>query len=667
MALQPNSTTTVADPLIGAIVAERYRIESFIGRGGMGVVYKVEHAKIGKVMALKLLTGELARNRETVQRFKREALLVSKLSHPNTVQVFDYGSSGGLTYLAMEYLNGQDLGQLIESQGPRPFSQMAKIAVQACGALREAHDKRMVHRDIKPENIFLTKTPTGEDIVKVLDFGLAKLRESKELNAITSSGHIVGTPYYMSPEQVRGEDVDGRADIYSLCALLYTSITGYYVFDAPNPVGVLTQQVTATPTPPHERAPDLDIPLSVSNLILKGLQKDPRMRFQSAEELEDALMGELQGTSFTRLSLPESGAFAKVEVEEETATRDEVEKYERTLRRRERFTLSASAALLVGACVVLVYFFVQAQRPPEFAGREMEPNHEVAQATAIPFGVSVAGRLGKRIAPGRGDQDNFQVQIPAAEGQSRSLVNLNLTALPNMPICAWIFQAGRQAPLHRYCSGKPGRGIALPHLSVAPGPYLIVVQQDTDAYQEGEEPLLYENVSDDYELSLRPAERSPEDEIEPNNELPLVVAPGSIQPKLSLDGESSVLKGQLNVMRDVDVVCATGTVKAQFVVVDAAGGSRPLSAALQVTPHNGPQDKIPVRIHGGRSGFVATERDSTSPWRSSVVDLSDNPCLELKLVPNPLAPLPHPLEPPSSDHEWSVKLVPAPAPTKTVE
>src|SRR5690606_33256218 len=117
--------------------------------------------------------------------------------------VFDYGSAGGLTYLAMEYLNGQDLGQLVDQEGPQPFSVMAKIILQACGALKEAHEVGMVHRDLKPENIFLTRTPSGDELVKVLDFGLAKLRETADVGSITTTGNIVGTPYYMPPEQVR--------------------------------------------------------------------------------------------------------------------------------------------------------------------------------------------------------------------------------------------------------------------------------------------------------------------------------------------------------------------------------------------------------------------------------------------------------------------------------
>ncbi len=649
-----DESVTIADPLIGATVADRYRILSMIGRGGMGVVYKVEHAKIGKIMALKLLTGELARDRDTVRRFKREALLVSKLSHPNTVQVFDYGSMDGLTYLAMEYLNGEDLGELLEQKGPRPFEQVAKIAIQACGALQEAHGKGMVHRDIKPENLFLTRTPTGDEIVKVLDFGLAKLRESKDLNEITSSGNIVGTPYYMPPEQVRGEEVDGRGDVYALCALIYTCITGTHVFEAPSPIAVLTQQVTGVVEPPHDRAPHLDIPVSVSNILLKGLEKKPKDRFQSVMELEQALAAQLQGVSFTRLSLPETGAFSKVS-EDISATRDEVERYERSLRRRGWIARGVVLATSAGALAFFAHLFFESRKPPTFSGREIEPNHEVETATKIPFGQVAKGRLGERIAEGRGDQDNYLIDVPKGTNPF-NLVHLRLTSIPNMPVCTWIFKKGAETPLARYCSGEPGRGIDVSHLALRSGAYLFVVQQDMDKYAEDQVPLVHENVSDDYEFSITAARASERLlEVEPNDSEESARLSTSGQVHLSFDSRNE-MTGRLNFMRDVDIVCATGTGQGRFVVYDAEGGVRPLKAALLVTPLGGPKNKIPVRIHGGRKGFEINERDQLSPWEGPATDLAETPCVRLELTPNPLAPRPHPIIAPATEQEWRVVL-----------
>ena len=179
--IPPPREVHLADPLIGMIIADRYRVLELIGRGGMGVVYKAEHSRIGKVLALKLLTGELTRHTEQVGRFKREALMASRLSHPNTVQVFDFGDADGLAYLAMEYVRGENLGTLVDDNGPLGSARTAKIVIQICSSLAEAHDKGIVHRDLKPENIMVVRSSAGDDVAKVLDFGLAKLRESSDL------------------------------------------------------------------------------------------------------------------------------------------------------------------------------------------------------------------------------------------------------------------------------------------------------------------------------------------------------------------------------------------------------------------------------------------------------------------------------------------------------
>ncbi len=172
------AAVNVADPLIGRVIADRYKIEALLGRGGMGVVYKIEHVHIGKLMAMKLLHGELSRDKETLKRFKREAEAASRLDHPNTVQIFDFGRDQGLTYLVMEYLDGHDLGWVIQHEGALTFARCARICAQACASISQAHSVGIVHRDIKPENIMIIQGRERPDMVKVLDFGLAKLRHS---------------------------------------------------------------------------------------------------------------------------------------------------------------------------------------------------------------------------------------------------------------------------------------------------------------------------------------------------------------------------------------------------------------------------------------------------------------------------------------------------------
>jgi tRNA A-37 threonylcarbamoyl transferase component Bud32 len=228
----------------------------------MGVVYRVEHVRIAKLMAMKLLHGALARDKDVVKRFKREAEAVSKLDHPNTVQVFDFGQSEGMIFLVMEYLSGRDLGQMIKDEGPLSFDRAARIAAQVAGSVAQAHERGIIHRDLKPENIMVLEGRGISDYVKVLDFGLAKLREDEMQGekSITRAGSILGTPYYMAPEHIRGEEVDARSDVYAMGALIYKTITGVPPFWATTPVGVLTMHLTEDLVPPSERPGREDLP-----------------------------------------------------------------------------------------------------------------------------------------------------------------------------------------------------------------------------------------------------------------------------------------------------------------------------------------------------------------------------------------------------------------------
>jgi hypothetical protein len=262
----------------------------------------------------------------------------------------------------------------------------------------------------------------------------------------------------------------------------------------------------------------------------------------------------------------------------------------------------------------------------------------------------VEGRLGKRISEDRGDQDNYAVTIPESEGQ-RTGASLSVTALPNMAICAFLFQKGQELPLYQYCPGGPGLPVEIPQMELRPGAYLVAIKQDLSVYAEGQTVFVHENVSDDYTMTMGPKKLTRDFEVEPNEE-----RRGA--DTLELGGVTKV-EGRLNTMRDKDTVCATGSGAAKFVVRDAEGGARPIHAALRVTPLGGPVDKIPVRIHGSRPTIEVSERDQKSPWESPPTDLSSNPCVQLELVPNPWAPTPHPLTPPASAQPWSVEIVAA--------
>ncbi|MCB9590255.1 MAG: protein kinase [Polyangiaceae bacterium] len=635
------SPEKIADPLLGMVIAERYRIVAPIGRGGMGVVYRVEHVRIGKLMALKLLTGELTSDSELVGRFKREALMVSKLSHPNTVQVFDFGTSDGLTYLAMEFLDGRDLGRLIEDSGCLDPVRVARLTIQICSSLAEAHGQGMIHRDLKPENIIVLQTREGE-LVKVLDFGLAKLRESSEMLEVTSRGAIVGTPYYMSPEQVRGEEVDQRSDIYSLGALMYKALTGKPVFDAATPVGVLTKHLTDDAQAPSQRFPELSIPHGMNRIVMRLLAKDPAQRFQSVTDLQAALVGELenQGANSGVDYLLDSGHMRELERPDAAATRDEVERYERKLKRRDQ-------AVWFGILIVLgvlsyggFELYKKLTYVPAFTGVEIEPNDTPTQANPLPFGKEVRGHLGQRMEPDVADRDFFQVDTQGTE------VSLRATALPNLASCLSIFRVGEEQALGRYCSGRPGFDLDIPRLKLEQGAYWVMLTQDRDRYGESAPPLI-ENVSDSYVL-LVGASDAEYDEAEPND---------TQQSAVDIPAGKRV-QGRLAWMQDVDVFCHESTEPFSFEVAELSARQR--GAVLEVTPLGGPSDRIPTRLYPESSEVKLGETDQRSPLRTP--GASGKLCVKLRVIPDPGAPLPHPRIAPAGSERYAVSVVEAVSP-----
>jgi serine/threonine-protein kinase len=639
----------LADPLIGVVVAERYRIKEPIGRGGMGVVYRVEHARIGKWMALKLLTGELTRDPQQVARFKREALMVSRLSHPNTVQVFDFGASDGLVYLAMEYLKGEDLGHLIRRVGPLSVARTLKIVIQICSSLSEAHGKGMVHRDLKPENIIVMPGENDDDLVKVLDFGLAKLREGGELSEVTSRGAIVGTPYYMSPEQIRGDDVGPEGDVYSLGALTYACLTGSVVFDAHTPMGVLTKHLTELPESPSRRFPDLKIPLSVSQVVMATLEKDPRRRLPTVDELQRLMIIELEhdgkpGDAERLLDL----SHLRPQNDADAATRDEIERYERKLRQRGRAVWAAFVALLVVGAVFGFRTYQRWTAPPVFNGDELEPNDGASTATRVPFPFAAKGILGKRLDRERSDRDFYRFTVPAGVPG----VSFEASAVPGLAWCGHVYSAGAPEPLGRFCPGSQDHRLFIEALRLPPGEYVIGLLQDREAYTREPPPPTWESISEPYQLSVVAA-TTPDAELEPNDFArdATQIAPGN---KRSL---------RLAWMRDIDVVCATPDAKVKLKVTDSPERARARAAVLQVVPLAGADFEVPVRVHRpGTRDIPPSERDVVGTWQSTVLDpAAGRPaCIQVSLVPNPWAPTPHPLVAPAGEEPYWVEVVAAP-------
>ncbi|MFH0899456.1 MAG: serine/threonine-protein kinase [Pseudomonadota bacterium] len=284
-----NEEGTAPDPWIGRVIDSRYRVLSRIGQGGMGTVYAVEHQRMGKIAAMKVLRRDLAGDRQVLRRFRREVEAVSRLNHPNTVQTFDFGTTESSLYLVMEYVRGEDISALLKRNGPLPFLRTAPMVAQICGALSEAHEMGIVHRDLKPENILIARTKDGRDHVKVVDFGLAKLSERDDDVEVTGRGTILGTPYYMSPEQIRGDKLDQRSDIYSLGAVMYRMITDEPPFTGQTPIGVLTKHLTEPLVLPSQRRPDLPIDGRVDGILARAMAKELPERYETADQFREDL------------------------------------------------------------------------------------------------------------------------------------------------------------------------------------------------------------------------------------------------------------------------------------------------------------------------------------------------------------------------------------------
>ena len=278
---------------VGRVVAGRYRLLGKLGEGGMGAVYRAEQISLKRIVALKVLRPELSADAGLVQRFNAEAELAGKLNHPNTVTLYDFGQdSDGALFIAMEYLEGRSLRELLHREGPLPPPRAIAICEQVCSSLGDAHARGIVHRDLKPDNVMLVQVGRRSDVVRVLDFGIAKLRDEQgDITAMpmTRAGDLLGTPQYMAPEQIRGEKVDARTDVYVLGAMLYEMITGRLPFEGPSLMAILSKHLTEVPVPPRQRRPELALPPALEALVMDALQKDPAARPPSMEVVAERL------------------------------------------------------------------------------------------------------------------------------------------------------------------------------------------------------------------------------------------------------------------------------------------------------------------------------------------------------------------------------------------
>jgi serine/threonine-protein kinase len=554
------------DEWLDVVVDGRYRVLERIGHGGMGAVYKVVHTQINKIAAMKLLHSSLVGDKELLKRFHREAEAISRLSHPNIVQVFDFGRVGDTAYVVMEYLKGEDLGTILRRDGPIEIGRAAPILIQVCDALTEAHEMRIIHRDLKPENVRVSRTKDGADFVKVLDFGLAKMLEEEKDLSITAQGNLVGTPYYMAPELIRAEPIDHRCDIYSLGAMAYRMLTGENAFTAKTPVGVLTKHITDDLTPPSERAPEQRIAREVDVVVLKAMAKDRAVRYQTAQELKQDLIDILEklppaerpsgplrprdshaGLVITprqnrrdsdptgpshELAFSPTGRIDESDIPSPhpVLSKDDLA-FERGMKRGGALKLLLVLPLLA-AIGFAIYWFGFRRGELYASGSELEPNNSPDRATPIRADAPVTGHLGQRVSSTESDRDWYVLQV---SGSAPQWIRAEVSAIPNMDLTLELYDAAAGKMTGADSLGRGG-GEQLVAWPVDPGKHYLLVRE---VWQVGTPPT--ENVTDAYRLTMSWRQRESGWELEPND---TAAKAGSLRAPASLRGYLATVEDQ---------------------------------------------------------------------------------------------------------------------------
>jgi serine/threonine protein kinase len=419
--------------VIGEVIGGRYEVLQLVGRGGMSNVYRAHDRLLERTVALKVLHGRYLDDPEYVERFRREARAAARLSHPNIVTVIDRGEQDGHQFIVFEHVDGDNLKQLVEGSGPLPIGLALELALQIGRALSFAHEHGLIHRDVKPQNVLLN----GDGRAKVTDFGIAR---TVDVEGATTTGIVLGTSHYISPEQARGEQVDAESDVYSLGAVLYELLTGEVPFPGDNAVTVAMRHVRERPASVLEKRPE--VPRRLAAAVGKALEKDPAARFGSMKEFVEELQACLD-------QLGDEG-----EPEPTMIVRPHSAREREPSRRRARKPVWPLVALLAGLAVAAIVVGVYLVRGTSEGGNgHVAPVHLKAVASFDPYGDNKTENPDSVANATDGDQSTYWVtetyQSPSFGGLKPGVGIVLDASRPSEPsrLTIWSTTPGFQAQI----------------------------------------------------------------------------------------------------------------------------------------------------------------------------------------------------------------------------
>ena len=360
--------------MIGRVFAERYRLEEFVGKGGMALVFRACDTRTGHDVAVKVLRPELGNDEEFLERFRREALAASKMSHHNIVNLLDVGEEDGYRYLVIEYMRGRTLKDIIQEKERLPEPVAGQIAIRILSALQHAHDNGIIHRDIKPQNVLIN----AEGMVKVADFGIARVAGS---NTLTKGDNVMGSVHYFSPEQAKGEDVTAASDIYSVGVVMYEMLTGRVPFDGDTPVSIALQHISTPPVPPSQVVDGISP--AMERVVLTAMSKDKDSRYASAADMARAIRAAMKNPQSEAEIVTAPVTALQEPVRMPTENIERIQRQRRKKRRRERLLLAALSLLVLGLMAyggaVIVGRIMNSTEAPFLIGETEENAVRIAQ------------------------------------------------------------------------------------------------------------------------------------------------------------------------------------------------------------------------------------------------------------------------------------------------